>query len=221
MNRDFYARLYEAEWERMEQLQSSLSTPLGVLVVLGTGLTVLVQQFKSSEADLNAIFWPLFMCSCIAFAVAAYRLFRSFHGYVYSRIPLPSQLRKYHEGLRAHYTALGLPGVAEREMDQYLLDRYIEAGDINSVHNVNRDVYLQKANRALVAAFVAASASAIPYAISVRSTAPQPQQVILAREANANERAVSGERGGAARAAQTGAATQHRVQNRAQGSPKR
>ncbi len=181
MDQQFYAALYEAEWQRRDQLQSSLSTPLGILVLVGTALTVLLQQFKSNSHILNVVFWPLFVGACAALAVAAYMVVRSFHGYVYSRIPLPSQIRDYHEGLRAHYVAAGYPGLADKEFQLYLLNRYVEAADRNSVHNVNRGEYLHKANRALVAALVATALSAVPYGIAVRSVQPEPQKVEIVR----------------------------------------
>ena len=105
-------------------------------------------------------------------------------------------------------------------MDLYLLQRYVEAGDINSVHNVNRGEYLHKANRALVVAFVAAAASAIPYAVSVR-LAPEPaRQVILVREGSGNERQ-SDRQHGSTHPAEAGASAEHRPEDRAQGSAKR
>lgn len=218
MDQQFYAVLYEAEWQRRDQLQSSLSTPLGILVLLGTGLTVLLQQFKSASQLLNLVFWPLFLTACVALAAAAYMVVRSFHGYVYSRIPLPSQIRDYHEGLRAHYVAAGLPGVADKEFQLYLLDRYVEAADRNSVHNVNRGEYLHKANRALVAALVATALSAIPYGIAVRTVQPDPQKVEIVRIAgSANEEGKTGRHGSVAgerHPAEAAPAAEHRPADR-------
>jgi hypothetical protein len=111
--------------------------------------------------------------------LTVYMLIRSFYGYVYQRIPFPSQFLAYHEGLKAHYGALGTPGLADQEFDLYLRGQYVEAGDRNSVHNVNRGEYLHQGNRALILSLCALVGCAVPHVLAVRQSKPEPQQIQL------------------------------------------
>lgn len=146
----FYQHLYETEWQTRDHLQAAVSTPLSVLVLVATGLVLLAQNFRTDHHGLEIVFWSAYAVAAAGFMVAVYMLIRSFHGYVYRRIPLPSQLLAYHEGLLRHYTALGRPGLANDEFDLYLRQRYVEAGDRNAVHNTNRFDYLHQANRGII-----------------------------------------------------------------------
>lgn len=177
MDQDLYARLYDAEWERTDQLQNAVGTPMGILVLLGGALLVLAQQFKSDQPALEYTFWPLYVLACSAYLIAAYMAVRSYHGYEYRRIPFPSTLVRYYQGLREHHTRAGTPGLAETEFAVYLTDRYVVAADANSVHNANRSEYLHKANRALVVAVIATAACAVPHTIALRTAAPEAQRI--------------------------------------------
>lgn len=175
MRHAFYQQLYEAEFQRRDHLQSAVGTPLSVLVLVGTGLVLLAQKFRTDERLLQVVFWSSYTAALVAFVVTVYMLIRSFHGYVYRRIPYPSQILAYHEELKAHHTAAGKPGLAEEEFDIYLRGQYIEAGDRNSVLNVNRTAYLNLGNRALILCLCALVVCAVPYVIAVRQAKPEPQ----------------------------------------------
>jgi len=177
MDQDLYAKLYDAEWARTDQLQNAVGTPLGILVLLGGALLVLVQQFKSDQLVLEYTFWPLYALACGAFSVAAYMAVRSYYGYRYSHIPFPSTLVRYYQGLREHHARAGTPGLAETEFAVYLTERYVVAADANSVHNANRSEYLHRANRALIVALIATAACAIPHTIALRTAPSEAQRI--------------------------------------------
>jgi hypothetical protein len=148
MRHTFYQQLYEVEFQRRDHLQSAVGTPLSVLVLVGTGLVLLAQKFRTDDRLLQFVFWMSYAVAAVAFVVTVHKLIRSFHGYVYRRIPYPSQILAYYQELKAHYQAAGTPGLADEEFDVYLRGQYIEAGDRNSVLNVNRAAFLNQGNRA-------------------------------------------------------------------------
>lgn len=177
MRHTFYQQLYEVEFQRRDHLQSAVGTPLSVLVLAGTGLVLLAQKFRADDRLLRVVFWSSYAVAVAAFVVTVYMLIRSFHGYVYERIPFPSQIRDYHEGLKAHHAARGTPGLAEEEFDLYLTGQLIEAGDRNAVNNGNRSEYLHRSNRALILSLCALVTCAVPHVIAVRSARPEPQLI--------------------------------------------
>jgi hypothetical protein len=175
MRHTFYQQLYEIEFQRRDHLQSAVGTPLSVLVLVGTGLVLLAQKFRTGDRLLHVVFWSSYAIAGAAFVVTVYMLIRSFHGHVYRRIPHPSQIFAYYEGLKAHYGAMGKPGLAEEEFDVYLRGQYIEAGDRNSVLNMNRAAYLHQGNRALILCLCALVGCAVPHVVAVRGAKPEAQ----------------------------------------------
>ena len=87
MKHAFYQQLYEAEFQRRDHLQSAVGTPFSVLVLVGTGLVLLAQKFRTPDTLLQTLFWVSYATAVVAFAVTVYMLIRSFHGYVYERFP--------------------------------------------------------------------------------------------------------------------------------------
>jgi hypothetical protein len=177
MRHAFYQQFYESEFQRRDHLQSAVGTPLSILVLVGTGLVLLAQKFRTDDRLLQIVFWSSYVMAVAAFVVTVYMLIRSFHGYDYRRIPYPSQILAYHQELKDHFAAVGKPGLAEEEFDLYLRGQYIEAGDRNAVNNGNRGAYLHRSNRALVLSLCALVMCAVPHVITVRQAKPEPEQI--------------------------------------------
>jgi hypothetical protein len=174
----FYQQQYETEWQLRDHLQTALSTPLSILVLVGTALVLLAQKFSAHNPLVQTVFWASFAIAATCFLATVYLVVRSFHGYVYQRIPFPSQLLGYHEALKRHHEAHGTPGLADEEFDLYLRWRYVEAGDRNAAHNANRVNYLHQANRALITCLCALVACTVPYVISLRHSRGEPPEAL-------------------------------------------
>lgn len=176
-----FERLYQAEWDRRNAIQGDTSLPLGILALLGSGLVVLVKEYDGDGTWLDGLFWGGFAAAAAAFTVASYTFVRSFHGYAYLRLPFPSELKEYLDGLRAHHRAVGTPLLADRAFEDFLEQRLIEAADQNAANNVNRGAYLHKTNRAIIVTLVAAVFAAVPYSIRERTREPRPQRIEITR----------------------------------------
>ena len=89
---------------------------------------------------------------------------------IYERIPWPSQIRAYHDGLVQYYMVSG-GGVeeADREFGSFLDQRYIEATDRNSQNNVQRGALLYSANEWVVITLVLMALAALPFTVAERS----------------------------------------------------
>jgi hypothetical protein len=178
---DFLKAEYDAEWQRRDQLQAAASIPLAVLTVLGSAIVYLLQAFDSESAWLVAAFWISVTVAGAAYGVAVYMLVRSYFGYMYRRIPLPSQLVAYESAIREYLAAGGkASGLALRaDLNDHLSRAYVAATDRNAVNNINRGHYLHKANAASVVALVFAVLAAAPFAIEQRSSVGKPSDLIL------------------------------------------
>lgn len=125
----------------------------------------------------DRIFWGALTAACVAYAVAIYMLVRSFHGHVYRHLPFPSELKEYHDGLRAHYEALGTPLLADREFESFLEQRLVDAADRNTENNLERAEYLRQANRGIIVAVMALTCASVPYSLHERTKEAAPQKL--------------------------------------------
>ncbi|HEX6750592.1 MAG TPA: hypothetical protein VF092_25100 [Longimicrobium sp.] len=127
-----------------------------------------MKEYNDGGGILDLLFWVGFAAASLGLVLGIYMLVRSFYGYVYSHLTFPSELKQYWDGLRAHYSAVGTPLVADREFEAYLQDLLIKATDRNAAINVNRAEFLRKANRAIILVLIASGITAIPYSIRER-----------------------------------------------------
>src|ERR1700741_3602714 len=112
-----FEKLYQAEWDRRNAIQGDTSLPLGILALLGSGLVVLLKDYKGGGGALDTLFWGGFAASAVGLTVAIGLLVKSFHGYVYLQLPFPSQLKAYLDGVRLHHRAAGTPLLGERAFE--------------------------------------------------------------------------------------------------------
>jgi hypothetical protein len=182
MDPEFLRKEYEAEWERRDHLQAAASVPLGVLTLLGSAMVFLVQKFDATGTWMAVTFWLAWGIAGAAYAIAVYMLVRSYFGYMYRRLPLPSQLRTYESDFTAYMASLRSadPAVLRRDLEEHLASAYIDAVDRNAVNNINRGAYLHKANAASVVALVFTAISAVPVAIHTPHT-PHIGQAVEAK----------------------------------------
>jgi hypothetical protein len=177
VNEDFPKSLYEAEWVRRDQLQGAVGTPLGLLTLLGSAILFLYKEAPSFTGATKWFFAIALGFALLAFGCAVYSLVRSYHGYMYQRIPHASKLMAYRRGLQAHYASIGELSKADPEFVAYLNDRYIEATDKNAVNNIRRGEFLHTANAALIWTLLATAVAAVPASRRMRSDEPKLQRV--------------------------------------------
>lgn len=186
MPENLFEKLYDAEWNRRNELLGATSLPAGVLALLGTGLVAMLREYPAGGGFLDYVFWLLFGASCAGFTIATCMLVRSLSFGRYEQLPFASKLSAYREELQQRYTALGTPLLADRRFEAFLEQRLITAANTNSEHNAKRQASLQKALRGIVVTIIALGAASVPFSIRVRTTPPVPQKVeITTRQSEA------------------------------------
>ena len=178
MSVEFYRNLYEDEWVRRAEVRQSASLPAGVLALLAGVLVFYARSYSYPPGWISYVFVVSLAVASSAFMMAVYMLCRSFFGPKYRRIPWPSQLRDYEEGLLRFYKSKGDDATsANEEWEVFLVDRYVDASNRNSENNANAGEYLHKANRAVVVALIATGLGAGPVILDSRTNQTTPQRV--------------------------------------------
>jgi hypothetical protein len=170
---NLYQRLYEFEWFRREQIQTSIATPLGILTLLGGSLFVLATGFESREWPIHLLFWSPFAVALVTFGGAAFFLTRAMYGHTYRGILYSGELEGHRKALTAYFAAKGTPEEVMLEFERELADRYVEAGDINGRINADRSEFVHQSTRRLIVAVIATALCAAVFVIADRTAAAE------------------------------------------------
>lgn len=179
MNIEFYKSLYEEEWARKDELQSSASIALGILTLVGGALVFLIQQLESLVYPWRLAFLIAAASAGVAMLGAIYQLVRTHVGYVYRRLAFPTELLSFQNDLIAWYRsyAPAMPQPererqAEAEFNHGIVERLVEATDRNTRNNVKRGEHLHRANLLLVITLIFVLTAAIPVGVCMLARNP-------------------------------------------------
>lgn len=175
---EYYRDLYDEEWARRDEIRQAVSFPSGVLTLLAGVLVFYSQTYGFPTGSAARVFVAAMAVAGVAFMSSVYFLSRSLFGPKYKRIPWPSELRDFQEGLIAYYHGqAGGEAAAREEWERFLVDRYVDATNRNASNNANAGEYLYKANRAVIVALVATAVAAGPVVLDARAGRNMPQRI--------------------------------------------
>lgn len=138
---DHSKSIYFHEVSRKNDLNSSIAFPAGVIGALAAGIATIA---TSLDGEWRAIEWICFIASTftvIFLAIAALYLARSYHGYTYRYIPIPTELAKWRSSLQP---ALSLH-MAEEYYQLELIKLFDEGSAVNTVNNDIKSTNLYRA----------------------------------------------------------------------------
>lgn len=171
----FYQYLYDAEWTRRAELRQATALPAGVLTLLATVWVYYARAYHPQTGVLSILLLVSLVGIALAWGLALGMLARSLFGPVYRRLPWPSDVFKFEEGLRSYYAhAPEGPGAETAEFNAFLIENLIEAANRNSENNVNSGEFLYKANRAVAVGLVFVALGAVPVVLATRRVQPTP-----------------------------------------------
>ncbi|MCH8296048.1 hypothetical protein IH992_33635, partial [Candidatus Poribacteria bacterium] len=183
---------YKFEFEHKQQLTTSLTFPVGVLVVLGGLLGTIAKQFSYESVYLTYVLFFLLGFAVIAFLMAIYFIVRSYHGYAYSYVPTPSEMREHYDALVRYYQEVEgddqIPEVitkrTEEDFDDFLRRKYVHAIEVNIWENELKMRYLYYARSSLIAVLVLTLLCSIPYFFDTNT---KPKKIYRVHIENLNE----------------------------------
>lgn len=176
MAEDVYWRLYDEEAARLQQFQSYVAFPLGLLSILGGTIVYLLQRYHEANAFWTwAYVWTIAV-ALYCFIRACHSLVRSYFGYKYKRLPFPKEVLATQLAIEAYHAKKGTAEtVVAQRFAAALRERFVEAAEINARHNVNRGLYLHGANAAIIASFFFTALCILP-ALRMYASTEEPAQ---------------------------------------------
>ena len=169
--REFYQTHYFHETDRRDQINTSLTIPLGVVSLVSGALLVIAKEIDYPFNSPEVIQLHFLGLTTIALTLAAIFMGRAYWGYGYAYMPSTEEIRQYLKYLENYYTNLNYSTndaseQAVKETLEYLDSQYSINAEKNAVNNAIKSANLFKANGFTMASVVFLVISAIPYLVN-------------------------------------------------------
>ena len=160
---DFYKEFYFKELDNRNEINSSLSLPIGLITALIAGIFYLLTNFDYKYSVAITTLFVIQIIFSIAFLVASiYNLIKAysdFHkGYDYAILADTADLDNYYQQLKAFYASnTALPDSSKQEFETYVLNEMIKNTGDNQKNNKKKTKFRYNCERHLINSFVAIS----------------------------------------------------------------
>ncbi|HWK04637.1 MAG TPA: hypothetical protein VNS58_13450 [Puia sp.] len=157
---DFYQDYYFRELNRRNEINSSLSIPIGLITALVGGGSYLLTNFEYHLSFWLTIPFTVSVLATLIFLLCAiYNLIKSYTNfpgrYDYVLIADNEILEKYRQGLKNYYAANpSLPDTSEEEFDQYLIAEMVKYTGINQKNNKRKTKFSYNCEKHLITALI-------------------------------------------------------------------
>jgi hypothetical protein len=168
--KDFYQTHYFHESARRDQINNSLTIPLGIISLISGGALALAKELDV-PFDNFEIFQLIFLVMTSLFLIlSSVFLGKAYWGYGYAHMPRTKQLQDYHQQLIYYYLNLGnsqdfASNLASNDVSEYIASEYANNSDTNAFNNDKKSANLFKANTFMMASLLFLFFSALPYVI--------------------------------------------------------
>ena len=106
-------------------------------------------------------------------------MIRSTFGYMYKRMPYPSDIRRYDVKAQAYFVEQDQAALADPDFIDFLIEGYVQASDKNTQNNINAGEYLHRAQAATVAVLVLVGLTSMPATYRYYLSVPEPQHTLI------------------------------------------
>lgn len=191
--RDLYQTHYFHETDRRDQINNSLTIPLGVISLV-SGAFLIVAKEIDYPFNFSEILQLHFLgFTALLLILAAIFLGRAYWGYGYAHMPRAEEIRQYCGKLKDHYLKLNhsvedATKLANEETLQYVDSQYSTNSELNAENNDIKSANLFKANGFTMASVVFLVISAVPYVIN---SIEEPSEIHKIQITNFKELTVS------------------------------
>jgi hypothetical protein len=172
----FYKDQYDKSLDRKNEINSSLSTPIGILTALVAGLFYATATFDFSDKPvLSIIFAAIAAGSLVLLSRSIFHLVKALldlrQGYDYAYLADTDDLNNYYTGLLNFYNnepqanPESARQSAQNEFDAYLLNELIKSAGINQKNNKAKMFQRFKCHQFMIFAFISLSLLIVPFGI--------------------------------------------------------
>ncbi|MFZ7116409.1 MAG: hypothetical protein ACO1G9_13595 [Bacteroidota bacterium] len=167
--REFYKETYYKELERRDEINNSLSTPIGLIIALIAAHFYLLTNFEYFQpSNYTILFQFLSISSCILLIISIFNLilaYTGFHGgYKYDYLADVGDIEKYIQSLITYHGNTNNSGdLIQQDFDDYLYAAFVNATDQNQKRNKLKSKARYRCLKYLIWSFVLMAISILPY----------------------------------------------------------
>lgn len=161
MNRyEFFKELYFKELDKRNEINNSLSLPIGLITAVVAGIFYLLTNFDYRYYFIITILFSVAVIAAISFLVASiYHLIKAYtdfpKGYEYSLIADANDIEDYYKQLKEFYSVNPSSiNTADHELESYVLTEIIKNTDDNQKNNKRKNKFRYNCEKYLIAAFI-------------------------------------------------------------------
>ena len=162
---NFYRDNYLLEFEVKERLEKSASNSITILVILGSIVSLFVNEIKNTDYSfLSIIFISLLSISATSFLASLYFIIKALYNYVYMYAPTSSELKKYHsELLTYHSNETNASVLAKNDLEAYIIGEYAANAHTNFQRNGQKSAFIHLTNTYIIVTIILLLLTAVPY----------------------------------------------------------
>jgi len=169
---EFYKDQYDRSLDRKNEINSSLSTPIGILSAIVAGLFYATTNFVYSDNwILSVIFILIGCCTFYLLSRSIFHLAKALsdfqHGYQYAYLPMSKGLDDYYQELLQYYQSHNKHiEDAKADFEKYLISLFIEGSDINRRNNEDKMFQRFRCHQFMIYAFISLALLIAPFAVN-------------------------------------------------------
>lgn len=162
---DFYQDYYFRELNRRNEINSSLSIPIGLITALVGGGSYLLTNFEYHLSPWLTVPFTVTMTAGLVFLLfSIYNLIKAYTNfpgrYDYVFIADNEVIERYRQDLKAYYAANpSLRDVSEEEFDGYLIAEMVKNTGVNQKNNKRKTKFSYNCEKNLINALISISIS--------------------------------------------------------------
>ena len=173
---NFYKEQYQGTLIHKNEINNSLSTPIGILTALIAGFFYTLTNFDFTDNKyLSFVFILIAIVSLLILGKSIHFLIRSFsdfhNGFNYAYLPDADTLKQYYDGLVAHYDSHSNSireeslEKANSDFNEYLIDVYYKSAGINQRNNEAKISYRFQCHGYIIYTLISLSLLIVPFGI--------------------------------------------------------
>jgi hypothetical protein len=168
---EFYKSIYDNIIKEKTELSNSLNIPIAVVTVLAAAIYNYIITFNYQiKNDYTVFFEGMLILTIILLLITVIFIILSYNGfykskYEYKYLPYCSEINTYHERLESYYsdTTENQQGLGLHELENWLINSYIECNDNNMHLNERKIFHFRWAKNFMIACLFSVGICLIPY----------------------------------------------------------
>lgn len=184
---EFYKEFYFKELDKKNEINGSLSQPIGLITAFVAAIFYLVTNFNYKYSFSLTLIFVITISGAIFFlAISVYHLVKAYNdfprGYNYAIIADTNDIDNYYQQLKAYYAAhSSTPDTSDQDLEDYILEEMIRNTGDNQKNNKRKNKFSYNCEKNLIIVLMITCLSLITFSLNyyLKPANKAPEEVKL------------------------------------------